>query len=219
MTRTAMFRLIAASAIGLVPFCNMAWAGTKAEAQIRAAAAWAAPLLAERCNVSRLQEGDLAGSGYFEISYRYKGQDQDAPDTVYPLLQLSCSAGGDNTAFVYLTRDPENENFRLLAFAEPKLDYDYTDESFTRLKAPPRIVGYRARTDLLNARFDPAARTLSMHARWPGRNGAWSSGVWHFVEGEFLLERYTVDPTYQLDSTPADTAASEASGSYQVYPQ
>ena len=206
-------------AVGIFIVSSAARAETRQEAQIKAAIAWAEPVLGKSCDFSRLKTGDFAGSGYFEINFRYSGQGQDEPDNIYPLVQLFCHAGTYTTSFAYLTKDPTTEDFKLLAFAEPKLDYDYSDETFTRLKAPPRIVGYLARTELINSEFDPATKTISMSAKWRRQGDAWSSGIWEFVEGEFVLKRYDVDPSYEPSGDNAQNADPKEFESYKIYPE
>jgi hypothetical protein len=179
------------------------------------AAKWAEKIMVGTCDFPLLKDGgDLTRSGYFEIRYRDKGQDQDSPDNIYPLYQLLCNRGAYNSDFIYLTRN--EAGYELLSFAEPKLDYDYTDENFTRLRAPPKVMGFRTTTELGNAEFDPANKSISMRFKWRGLGDAWSSGQWVFAEGEFLLKEFNVDPTYDADDGDADEAAQP--GSYRVYP-
>lgn len=174
---------------------------------------WAGPVMGKACNFALLQDGDdAAGSRYYAIKYRYRGQDQDSPDNVFPLIQLICDRGAYNETFIFLTKD--DNGYRLLAFALPQIDYDYTDEEFTRLKAPPRITGYRAVTSLANAAFDPKTGRLSMRAQWRGLGDAWSSGEWGFFEGEFILREYVVDPIYEVNSDRPEALKAEK---YTIY--
>jgi hypothetical protein len=176
---------------------------------------WAGKVMGGACDFSLLKGGNgLAGSRYFEIKYRDKGQDQDSPDNIFPLYQLLCNRGAYNASFIYLTRS--DDRYELLSFAEPKLDYDYTDENFTRLKSPPKIIGFRTANALGNAEFDPATRSISMTFKWRGLGDAWSSGEWAFDEGEFLLKQYNVDPTYEPADDTADDSAQPQS--YRIYP-
>jgi hypothetical protein len=127
-------------------------------------------------------------------------------------------SGAYNVSFVFLTPGSEAGDYKLLSFAEPKVDYDYKDEMFTELVAPPRLVGYVTRSELVNADFDPAARILSSDAKWRGLGDAWSSGEWRFVEGEFVLSRYEIDPTYDLNKDETQQDDGGQPDSYVIYP-
>jgi hypothetical protein len=198
---------------GMVPASAPAQADERQK--VLDAVKWAKKVMRGACDFSLLKRGDdLAGSGYFEIRYRDKGQDQDSPDNVYPLYQLLCNRGAYNADFIYLTRN--DNGYALLSFAEPKLDYDYTDENFTRLKAPPKVIGFRTTNELGNAEFDPKNNAIFMRFKWRGLGDAWSSGEWEFAEGEFLLKEYSVDPTY--DSSDENAGDATQPESYQVYP-
>jgi hypothetical protein len=149
----------------------------------------------------------------FALRYRDPGQDQDSPDNVFLLFQLLCTEGKANDTDIFLTRD--TDGYRLLTFAEPKLDYDYTDESFSKLKAPPSISGYTTSNRLSNAEFDAKTNTITMHANWRQLGDAWSAGTWTLIDGEFVLKSFTVDPTYN----PAPDGEAVVSGSYQIFPE
>jgi hypothetical protein len=211
-----MLRATAIAALLLAGTATQAETDEKAE--IDAAVKWADPMFGKSCDFARLKD-DLNGSRYFEIKYRYKGQGQDEPDVVFPLIQLYCSAGAYNVSFLYLTKDTATEDYRVLSFAQPKLDYDYTDENFTKLKAAPKVTGYVARAELVNPDFDPKTNTIFMGAKWRGLGDAWSSGEWAFVEGEFVLKAFSVDPTYDLNADSPDGGEQQQSSYYQIYPE
>lgn len=216
MKATKWLRPLSLAALALTGIPHDAHAAGSEEKQIEAALAWAGPMLGEHCDFMPLRKGDLAGSRYFEIRFRLPGQDQDEADKTYPLVQLPCASRPPNRVFVYLTRDGRSAAYRLLSFAEPKLEYDYADEDFARLQAPPRITGYVARSELFNPEFDPATNTIHMRALWRAKGDAWSSGTWQFTDGEFVLKEYSIDPTFD---TPDGAAAGNArSGGYQIYP-
>jgi hypothetical protein len=188
-------------------------AGAGERQQVLDALKWAEPVMGKTCNFAPLKGGkDLADSHYYEIKYRYRGQDQDSPDNIFPLFQLLCDRGAYNKTFIFLTKG--DNGYRLLPFALPQIDYDYADEEFTKLKAPPRITGYKAVTDLANASFDPKTDRISMRAQWRGLGDAWSSGEWQFFEGEFILSEYIVDPVYEANSDHPEALRQEK---YTIY--
>lgn len=181
--------------------------------QVQDAVKWAEPVMGNACNFAQLNsKDDLAESHYYEIKYRYRGQDQDSPDNVFPLVQLLCDRGAYNETFIFLTRN--ESDYKLISFAVPQIDYDYTDEQFTKLKAPPRITGYKAVANLVNASFDPQTNKLTMSAPWRGIGDAWSSGKWRFFEGEFILAEYIVDPIYEANSDHPEALKDER---YTIY--
>jgi hypothetical protein len=213
MVSSAQRRLAAGTAI-LLAMPALSGASADERADVLAAAAWATPVLGASCDFSRFGQGDLGGSAVFDIPYRTRGQGQDEPDNVFTLIQLFCAQGAYNTRFVYLSR--QDGDFALLAFAQPVYDYDYSDENFTTLKAPPIVTGFSATTELVNSSFDPNTGILSMHAQWRGLGDAWSAGEWEFREATFVLKTYSVDPTYDLNADNPDQSSAEES--WQLYP-
>lgn len=174
---------------------------------IQAAMAWARPVLSSTCDwtsANRMQ--NLGGSRLYDIRFRYRGQGQDEPDEALKLVQLPCKSQAGAVSFVFLAAGADAGAYTLLSFAEPIADYDYTDETFTELVAPPKVTGFITRSELMNARFDPATGILRSSATWRGRDGAWSQGEWRFSEGEFVLSRYVIDPTDDVERDDAEPA-------------
>jgi hypothetical protein len=190
------------------------------EADISAAQKAVRPLLARTCTLTANEAGDFADANHvFELRYRVAGQGQDEPDNRLTLVQLFCKANAYNFTSVYVAENPGTGEFSLLSFAEPKLDYDYLDENFTALKAPPKIVGYITRNQLVNSAYDPAAKSISMRLKWSAKADAWSSGTWQFVDGEFVLRQYDIDPTYDPPGGDAKPDLPAQPASYQIFPQ
>lgn len=172
-------------------------------ADIAAARAFIEPVMGKTCDFQSKSDGTPDGyNNVYPLSYRTKGQDQDSPDEKLTLVELACSAGAYNFNLIYLTRNADGV-WELLTFSQPTLDFDYADENFSRLKAPPKVAGFITSAQLTNAEYDPASRTLTTEAKWRGIGDAWSSGQWQFVEGVFVLKKYEVDPTFQ---PPGDQA-------------
>ena len=187
-------------------------------ADIVAARKFVEPVMGKVCAFASDEKGLPEGyNNVFHLTYRTKGQDQDSPDYKRTLVQLSCSSGAYNFNSIYLLRnDDEGEGgWELLSFAEPRTDFDYADEEFTKLKAPPKVTGFIAVTELTNSDYDQNTRTITATAKWRGIGDAWSGGDWRFEEGVFVLKRYEMDPTYQApDADAEDTNAPE---SYVVF--
>jgi hypothetical protein len=166
-------------------------------ADIAAARKFIEPVMSKTCDFQTNDDGTPGGyNNVFPLSYRTKGQDQDSPDYKLTLVQLACSSGAYNFNSIYLTRNADGV-WELLSFAEPTLDFDYTDENFSKLKAPPKVAGFITATQLTNSEYDPETKVLNSSAKWRGIGDAWSGGQYQFIEGVFVLKRYEVDPTFQ----------------------
>jgi len=166
-------------------------------ADIVAARKFALPVMGRQCDFTDNDDGTPGGyNNVFRFTYRSKGQDQDSPDYKRTLVQLACSSGAYNFNSIYLMRDDEG-SWEILTFAEPVADYDYADENFSRLKAPPKVSGFTTVTQMTNSDFNPETRTINAGAKWRGIGDAWSVGEWQFEEGVFVLKKYEIDPTYQ----------------------
>ena len=165
---------------------------------IAAARRFAEPVLGKACSFSGTADDTTTGDSHvYLLTYRSRGQDQDSPDHRRTLVQLACAPGADNPQSIYLMRDEADGRWEILAFAEPLADYDYADENFTRLKAPPRVVGFVTATRMANSEYIPQSRTIRSYAKWRGIGDAWSSGEWQFDDGVFVLRKYEMDPTYR----------------------
>jgi hypothetical protein len=186
---------------GLLLIPAAAPADEKADnADIIAARNFVEPAMGKVCAFANDEKGLPEGyNNVFRLTYRTKGQDQDSPDYKRTLVQLACSSGAYNFNSIYLLRnDDDGEGgWELLSFAEPKADFDYADEQFTKLKAPPKVTGFITVTELTNSEYDEVTRTITATAKWRGIGDAWSGGEWQFEGGVFVLKRYEMDPTYQ----------------------
>jgi hypothetical protein len=186
-------------AMGLLLLSAPVVADEKSDAaDILAARKFAEPVLGKQCDFGYDQQGVPEGENLvYRLTYRSKGQDQDSPDYKRTLVQLACYAAAYNFSSVYLLRnDDEGEGgWELLSFAEPLADFDYADEYFSKLKAPPKVTGYSTSTQLQNSEFDEASKTITESAKWRGVGDSWSIGEWQFDEGAFVLKRYEIDPT------------------------
>ena len=139
---------------------------------------------------------DEAGHTIYTITYRPSWYTPDQPDAQATLYKLLCSIGAYNLQFAFAIKTPDDEVPRLLSFARPELGLDYADEEQTKLKSPPRITGYSATAILVNARFDPATKTITTRSLWRGIGDAWDHGTWTLKDDGFVLNRYEVNPTY-----------------------
>ena len=193
---------LAMSALAMIAASALPAFGDEAtdNADILAARKYAVPAMGTQCQFENDDQGQPGGSNnVYRLTYRTKGQDQDSPDYKRTLVQLACSSGAYNFNSIWVMRnDDDGEGgWELLSFSEPVADYDYTDENFSKLKAPPKVIGYIAVTQMTNSEYDEASKTITSSAKWRGIGDAWSGGDWQFNEGVFVLKRYEMDPTYQ----------------------
>lgn len=191
---------LAVAVTGLLTIAASTAAGEDNDlADIVAARKFSQPVMGQTCTFGNDEKGAPDGdNNVFHLTYRTAGQDQDSPDRKRTLVQLSCSAGAYNLNSIFLLRDDDDGGgWEILSFAEPRTDFDYVDEEFSRLKAPPKVSGYVAVTQLTNSEYDAGTKTITANAKWRGIGDAWSAGEWEFSDGVFVLKRYEIDPTFQ----------------------
>lgn len=160
------------------------------------------------CDMNGMEEVPMAepdGENYGHSVYRFSYKPDYNPDgepVEAVLYQLFCGSGAYNIRHAFVLKKSDEETLKLVTFATPDLDYAYADEEMSKLKADPKVRGFRATGLLVNAGFDEKTRTITSHAAWRGIGDAWDSGEWLFRNGDFILTRFEVDPTYG-DPDPA----------------
>ncbi|MEO9168164.1 MAG: DUF1176 domain-containing protein, partial [Aestuariivirga sp.] len=110
------------------------------------------------------------------------------------LFKFVCSMAAYNETDIFYLADNENTLSRI-AFAEPQMDISYLDTDSAKLKSM-KVKSFTASDALINADFDPKTNSISNFAKWRGIGDASNSGTWIFSEGQFALQSYDVDPTY-----------------------
>lgn len=178
-------------------------APARPEDTVRAAEAYVKAALGSTCDMNDrkdipLNATDQDGVSHFVYKFSYKlgGDDAGAPPHEIELYQMFCAMGAYNIQSVFLLRDPDSgQEFQLLSFARPDTSYDYTDDTDTKLKAPPVVTGFASDITLTNAKFDPKTMTISSRPLGRGVGDLWEAGQWRFSSGEFQLVRYEIDPT------------------------
>jgi hypothetical protein len=167
------------------------------DADIAAGRKFAEPIMGSVCEYKTDENGKPDGYNMvYHLTYRTKGQDQDSPDEKVTLIQLECGTGAYNYSSFYVIRDGEGR-WRIVDFAEPVAEYDYTDENFSRLKAPPKVSGFVTDDVLVNSEYSEETKSIKSAYKWRGIGDASSGGEWQFIEGRFVLKRFWMDPTYQ----------------------
>lgn len=136
----------------------------------------------------------------YDMSFRYASDEADAPDRQLRVYRLFCGSGAYNLQHVYMAWDADS-GLRTLSFAQPSLDIRYKPDSDTELDGIS-VTGYAATQVLVNSGVDTAAQTISGQSCWRGICDASSAGIWVLDQGEFRLDRYLVDPTYDGEVNP-----------------
>lgn len=95
----------------------------------------------------------------------------------------------------------EYEGVTPLHFATPFFDIDYTDQEETAVNNI-RIVGWDTQAALVNPEFDESNQTITSFSKSRGLGDAFTSGVWTFHEGKFILTHYEIDPTFNGEIDP-----------------
>lgn len=139
----------------------------------------------------------------YEIAYKSKYDSETDPERKAVLMRFYCDAGAYNEAHFYYLYQEDSGVGRLaqLSFAQPNVEPKYEGDSDSKLLALP-IVGWSSRLQLTNSGYDPKTKSITEHALWRGMGDASSTGVWVFDEGEFKLERYDVDASYDGEINP-----------------
>ncbi|WP_439618515.1 DUF1176 domain-containing protein [Shinella sp.] len=170
---------------------------------LAAAEAVAKAAFGTECDMNGMEEVPMAepdGEGFghsvYRFSYRASYQSAADPEIQAELYQLFCGSGAYNVRHAFVLKVSDTESPKLVAFATPDLDYVYTDDEMDKLKAEPKVRGFRATGLLVNATYDAEKRTITSHTAWRGIGDAWDSGTWTFINGDFVLTRFEVDPTY-----------------------
>jgi hypothetical protein len=57
---------------------------------------------------------------------------------------------------------------------------------------------------MTNTGFDPASQTIVGGPYWRGLGDASELGVWRFRQGQFVLERYEIDASYNGEVDPTE---------------
>ena len=136
----------------------------------------------------------------FPISYRLKSDDAKAAPNLATLFKFICSMAAYNETDIFYLASSDGTLSRL-SFAEPQMDITYLDADSAKLKSI-KVKAMKASGSLINADFDPKTITISNFAKWRGIGDASSAGTWALNEGEFVLQSYDVDPTYDEKQNP-----------------
>jgi len=180
-----------------------------------------APVLAQETSLEKraLKLHALAGGDWCEPwgdGIGYSGEDRfaswtityqpswnpDAEEETVTLIRIFCFAGAYNMVHAYYWHR-EYDGLQPLAFAQPayRTEYENDDVLEGRLLGVT-VTGMGATTTLVNSEFDPETQTITSHSLWRGIGDASSSGTWQFRDGEFALEHFEIDASYDGEGNP-----------------
>ena len=143
--------------------------------------------------------------------------DGSEPEEQATLYRIFCFAGAYSTIHAYAIK-PAAGNLALVTFAQPTFTIDRVedDDTFTKLKGPPRATGFVTVPTLIDSEFDSASNTLTSKGKWRGMGDAWSRGTWQLRDGQFVLTEYEIDPIYEFN---LDNPGEELIDTYfEIYP-
>jgi Protein of unknown function (DUF1176) len=144
----------------------------------------------------------------YSLKYKSEGAAGDEPLQMVKVFMFTCSTFAYNQSSVFYMADSVN-GLRLMSFAEPHMVITHPkgDDEGKVLKSM-QVRGFTSSTELINAEFDDKVSTITSFSKWRGIGDASSSGIWKFDQGEFILDSYDVDPTYNEEMDPIAVMAS-----------
>lgn len=196
-----MLRTFALAAlVAAFPLAAPAQDATPAPPTAEAVQALSDQLYAEAC--PRFEGGYSEPAESFDIAFRYESDDAGQPERLLRLFRVFCFAGAYNMSNMFFTWD-EIEGLRPLSFAQPRfaVTYEGEDGSDAVVKSIS-ITGLGSTVRLVNSAFDPEAGAITSNSYWRGLGDASSGGVWMLRDGEFVLQTYYVDGSYDEQINP-----------------
>jgi len=149
-----------------------------------------------------LEPDSVLGPPVSEIyKFTFNYDDEDFPPRSFRLYEFSCTAGAYNFGSVFYGADDYND-IRQIQFAMPVFDVSRQSEDFESAVTGIKVTGFTAYDILISAEFDPETKTITSFSKWRGLADASSSGSWVFKNGQFVLESYDVDASYDGKMNP-----------------
>jgi hypothetical protein len=178
----------------------------------------ACPVLAQEASLEKrvLKLHALAGGDWCEphgiayeedrfqswtFTYQPSWDENAAPEEV-TLFRVWCMAGAYNVNHAYYIQT-EFEGLMPLAFAVPTYEaiYDETEGIDGPLESLT-VTGMGTAHFLVNSEFNPDNLTITSNSYWRGVGDASSAGWWAFGDGEFKLQQYDIDASYDGEVNP-----------------
>ena len=155
---------------------------------------------AGQCDKTKETQAGLNEPEVDQLSYRYKSDDPKSGPRKATLFKFVCSMAAYNETDVFYISD-ENVGIHRLSFSEPQVDFAYFGDESVKLKSST-LKGFVASAELINAGFDKKTGLITSFSKWRGLGDAFSAGEWLFADGQFILENYAIDPTFDDKQNP-----------------
>lgn len=134
-----------------------------------------------------------------EFTFNYG--DENFRPRPYRLYEFLCFEGPYNWGFVYFGTD-EYQEVTHLSFAVPTYDVTYVNNDSSGAVEDISVTGFSVTDQLFDAHYNPENKTISSFSKWRGPADAFSSGVWQFIDGEFVLQEFEVDAAFDGERKP-----------------
>ena len=135
----------------------------------------------------------------FQLSFNYGNE--DSPPRLFRLYEFPCYRGAYNLSSVYYGAS-EYDEVQQIHFAFPAYGVLYIDPDTNEVVDNIKVTGFTTYHALTNAFFDPDTLELTSFSKWRGLADASSSGVWTFIDGQFVLTYFDVDASYDGEHNP-----------------
>jgi hypothetical protein len=155
-------------------------------------------------NCTKVEEtrGGLNQPKMVTLKYRDEGAAAGDPDRAVTIYIFECTLAAYNATEVYYISDGISA-LHMISFAEPHMVIKRPagDDEGAKLESMT-VDGFKATTELVNSEIDEKVRSITSFSKWRGIGDASSSGTWTFINGEFVLTDFEVDPTYDEENNP-----------------
>lgn len=155
----------------------------------------------EDCDWALNGSPDMREPEIFDFSFRYDFDEADRADRPVKIYRFFCNQGAYNQQHAYF--EWTEDGLRPIAFAVPVTRATFvrpgdSDSDVDSLE----MLGFSTQRTLTNSEIDQETGTIVSNSYWRGIGDASSTGVWLLVEGEYVLETYDVDHSYNGEVDP-----------------
>ena len=153
------------------------------------------------CQKVEETRGGINEPKQYKIKYKQEGSSSTDPLTEMSLFVFECTLAAYNETEVYYLGESSGKLLNLVSFPEPHTNIKYEGEESIKLKSM-LVDGFVATHELTNSEYDEKTQSITSFSKWRGIGDASSSGTWQFVDGQFVLKNYDIDPTYDEEMNP-----------------
>lgn len=128
-----------------------------------------------------------------QFTFTHRSKLDDA-DRTYILFRVPCWLAAYNQGDAYVLFDSYGEA-KIVPFAVPSYEVTYTGDDYEKV-ASINVTGYRSKWSIVFSNFDTNTLEISEFNKSRGLGDAFTTGVWRFENGDFVLKTYSVDGSY-----------------------